>query len=321
MRNAWLLLGIAGLVAGLSLTSCRRIYRYAAGQVNEVVIITHDSTLLARAQGINELFYTPQPESLFTIVVPPDSLVPRYLEHKNVLILTYPGAPHWPVYRQLFGEKTGVNILSHRLAIDDHIIGIAGPKWEATLSLLETALPTVKESLMAWMFQNYLKREYFAGHNPQIREIIRERWHLDIDVPSGWAFFVQQDSIFALAKHYPDRFFMVYMEPAPRTLDPWSLLDLRDRLTQVYYDGDYVLRDTATLRFERTTFLGQPSQVIYGVWQNNRRVLGGPFKLIAFNYGSRFFLVDIGVFAPDLDHKMPFIFRTEAFLRNMKILP
>ncbi len=309
---------LAALVAGFS---CRRIYRYAAGQVNELVVITHDSTFQARIQAINEVFYTPQPESLFVLRIPPDSLISRYLGHKNVLIVAYPGSPDWPVYRQIFGEKTGVHIAAHRLAVDDHIIGVAGPKWEATLSLLEAALPTIKESLMAWMDQNYLKREYFAGHNPQIRDIIRERWHLDIDVPSGWAFFVQQDSIFALAKHYPDRFFFVYMEPAPRTLDPWTLLDLRDRITEVYYEGDYVLRDTATLRFERGEFLGQPAQIVYGVWQNDRRVLGGPFKSIAFNYNNRFFLVDIGVFAPDLDHKIPFIFRTEAFLRRMKVLP
>ncbi len=314
-------MGLVLVLWVIGVSSCRRIYRYAPGQVNELVVITHDSTFLARIQqGINEVFYTPQEESLFVVIVPPDSLILRYLDHKNVLIVAYPGSPDWPVYRQVFGERTGVHLLSGRHAVDDHLMGIAGPKWEATLTLLEEYLPRIKDSLMAWMYQNYLRREYFPGHNPQIRDILRERWHLDIDMPSGWAFFVQEDSLFALAKHYPDRFFLVYQEPAPRTLDPWQLLDLRDALTRVYYDGDFVLRDTTTLRFQEGAFLGQPARVIYGVWQNNRRVLGGPFKLIAFNYRDRFFLVDIGVFAPDLDHKMPFIFRTEAFLRSMRVL-
>ena len=314
-------LWFAVLAMLMSTLGCRRIYRYAPGQVNELVVITHDSTFLARIQQtVNEVFYTPQVESLFVVIVPPDSLIPRYLKHKNVLVVAYPGSPDWEVYRQVFGERTGVHLASGRYAVDDHIIGIAGPKWEATLALLEQHLPRIKDSLMAWMYRNYLQREYFAGHNPQIRDILRERWHIEIDVPSGWAFFVQQDSLFALAKHYPDRFFFVYQEPAPRTLDPWALLDLRDAITRVYYDGDFVLRDTATLRFTHQEFLGQQATVIYGVWQNNRRVLGGPFKLIAFNYRNRFFVVDIGVFAPDLDHKMPFIFRTEAFLRNMKVL-
>ncbi|MEO0145477.1 MAG: DUF4837 family protein, partial [candidate division WOR-3 bacterium] len=124
------------------------------------------------------------------------------------------------------------------------------------------------------------------------------------------------ENFLCMAKHNPDQFFFIYRESAPRALDPKGILDLRDELTAAFYDGDYSLRDLVEV--EETRFRGNPAMAIWGVWQNDQRVAGGPFKLIAFNEGGKFYMIDMAVFAPEKPDKLQYIFRMEAFLRSFE---
>ncbi len=312
----WALL--IGLVA---VFSCKPFKRYGKGDVRELVVfLDQRNQILPRlAPALADTFYTPHPEPRFILIVPPLDSLSRYMGYRNTLVIAAPEMKTWPLYQKVFGEQRGLVFQRGVVYEDDHWIGIGAESWGALENLLQTALPTVRESLFEWALRSYREREYFTGHNSKLRKIIRDRWHLDLDLPVGWAFFAQDSNFFALAKHYPDRFFFVYREPFPRPLKPEEILDLRDQLTRRYYEGDYVER--SRLRISHTTFLGHPALQIYGVWQNDSLYIGGPFLLYAFNRDSKdFVLLDMAVFAPEKDYKLSYLWRTEAFLKTLKFL-
>jgi len=315
------ILRYAVLSAALVVFMCKPFKRYGKGDVREVVVFLdeRDRLLPVLAQVLADTFYTPHPEPRFRLLVPPlDSLTP-YMGYRNTLLIAAPGMKTWPLYQKIFKATPGLTFQRGVIYEDDHWIGIGAEQWGALESLLQSALPVVQESLQSWAEQSYREREYFTGHNKKIRNVIRERWHLDLDIPAGWAFFAQDTNFFALAKHYPDRFFFIYRESFTRPLEPQAILDLRDQLTKVYYQGDYV--DRSHVRVEKTTFLGYPAVRIYGVWQNDSLYIGGPFLLYAFNRDHRaFYLLDMAVFAPEKDYKLSYLWRTEVILKTLKFL-
>jgi hypothetical protein len=71
---------------------------------------------------------------------------------------------------------------------------------------------------------------------------------------------------------------------------------LREKLGKIYLEGDFVLD---TLLYESYgVFNSYPSIKLCGVWQNEEKIMGGPFRSYMFFGKGKLYFVDLHVFAP-----------------------
>ncbi len=305
----------------LLFTSCTKIERFGRGKANEVVIVYDGAIKEAKLlqSVLEDTFYTPRPEPLFvTYPVTYDQFAP-FKGYRNVVIITTYSSPDYPVFKEIFGERSPGIYMSKNVYMEgDAVIGIASSTSTTLWNFVYDKKDFIKELLLERYREILRRKVYFAGHDKKFSEEFGKKYGFTFDFPEGWAYVVQDTNFVCVAKHYPDRFMFFYRENAPRIFDRDEVVELRNRLTRKYYDGDYVYREH--LRFRDTTFMGQPAIKVFGIWQNDKEYIGGPFETIAFNLNDRFYMFDMAVFAPDRNEKLQFILRMELIVESFKLV-
>jgi len=309
------------IIIPLLFLGCGPIERYGRGDIREVVVVFDGAKeeAFSLKEYLEQKFMTPHEEKLFYVYPIEAEQFEGYKGYKNVIILAIHHSKADSILQGIFGGITyGMYKAKDVFLEGDLVIGIVGTSRASLAYLLENEKDKIREILINRVEDFYLKKAYFGGHDPSLRKEVRDKYGYDIDFPSGWGYVVKEPDFLCFAKHYPDRFFFIYRTRGPKSIDPENLLNLRDKLTEVYYEGDRV--DHRWYKARRTKFNGQDACEIYGIWQNDSLVRGGPFKLIAFNLRDKFYMIDMAVFAPQKRKKLEYIMRMELFLKKIRIL-
>ncbi len=168
-----------------------------------------------------------------------------------------------------------------------------------------------------------------------ITEMYRKREQVDIEEELmksyGWSFRVQTDYFIAqevpeegflwMRRMYPERWIFVrWIENADTTLlnSDW-VIDERNRIGRKYYGNDRTV--DAYLESVREAFLGRPAIITTGLWENEEKVAGGPFRNFTFydEFSKTLFMIDVAVYAPNQD-KLPYLRRMEIMAHTFKTL-
>jgi len=117
----------------------------------------------------------------------------------------------------------------------------------------------------------------------------------------------------------PERWIFVHwVENADTTLldEAWAVGE-RNRIGEAYYGGDRVAG--SYLFSSRSTFLGRPALVTTGLWENEKKMVGGPFRNTVFfdRLSGRVYMIDLAVFAPGED-KLPYLKRMNLVARTFR---
>lgn len=138
----------------------------------------------------------------------------------------------------------------------------------------------------------------------------------------GWKLRLQQD--YFLVQEFPREGFMWFRRMYPERwifirwidggdttlLTPEWVIGERNRIGTEYYTGDHI-EDQYFFSY-RSTFLGRDAQITSGIWGNDSKVAGGPFKNYTFYdaLSRRVYMIDVAVHAPGRV-KIPFLRRLE----------
>lgn len=183
------------------------------------------------------------------------------------------------------------------------------------VSGLKAYAPRLHRMVTELVLEQMAAATYLQNRNEGLSNRIRERYGFALDVPKGWLLDEKGagENFIFIHGHFPDRSVFVFWQDTvyPLVLD--SILNLRDRLTKRFYDGDSL--DRSAVLVDTIEFMGMPCLRLRGVWQNQRQVMGGPFVLYAFNHQERFFLLDGMVFNPG-EKKLSSLFQVEAIIRT-----
>ncbi|MEZ4649137.1 MAG: DUF4837 family protein [Candidatus Eisenbacteria bacterium] len=161
-----------------------------------------------------------------------------------------------------------------------------------------------------------------AGEDEDMESYIRQNYGFEIGIPRGY--LTGEDAEGQVIRLYrvidgePARYVMVHWMPAaegPKTLQ--EFVALRNELGEIYYQGDHILEERTQTR--EGVFQDQPAWLIEGVWQNDRFVMGGPFRTFGFVRGGRFFLLDAAVFNPP-GSKLPYLREALAVARTFRVV-
>ncbi len=297
--------------------------RYGMGDVRDVVIVSDSAErdvamYLASFLSI-DTFYTPHPEPLFFVRVVDIATYQDSLRgFRNTIVLATDGSASLNLFKEAFGGSVKYGIRSRREALTEggYMVGIYEPDLAVLKKVIADSAFVIRNNLLARIYDQYRHMEYFAGVRKDIPKELAKKYGFTLELPNGYAYAVQDTDFVCLAKHYPDRFMFFYISDHKRSLDPDSLMALRDSLTRKYYDGDYILRNLCVV--EADTFLGHNAVRVTGPWQNDSTVMGGPFRFYAFNANNKFYMVDVALYAPDKIYKLGYIMRMETVIRTMR---
>lgn len=140
----------------------------------------------------------------------------------------------------------------------------------------------------------------------------------------GWQVRVQHD--YHLWKEFPEKQFVMLRRTSPErwlfvtweenanpdVINKAWVLAKRAQIGRQFYENDRIA--DRYLTDKEGEFAGRRALILQGLWENEEKVAGGPFKAFAFydEDARRAYLVDIAVFAPGKEK--------EVFLRQLEVM-
>lgn len=332
----WQLLG-GGAVTLLALfhVSCSDSVLWAVGPTERMALATSFDPNDGRVRRLEELFEEPvlmvRPEQRFQVEHIPPSLFESNRNLKCLCILTdlrAPGAFEDAVRtlisreerEQMVARDVDVRIIENVWARGQAIMLVHARTRESLAEYLdergERLVARYDELLQAAIAPAVLA----FGRNDDMESYLRQTHGIAIGIPKGYE--VGEDAEESVVRLYrtlegePARFVLIHWLPASEAPEtPEACMQLRDRLGYVYYDGDRVLDERSFS--DQGSFQDQPAMILEGVWQNDKYVIGGPFRSFGFLRGDRFYLVDVSVFNPP-GEKLPYLREVLAIARTFE---
>jgi len=293
------------------------------GPLREVTVISEQwDELEATVRSIlQEPVPTPQPEPEFKVRVGTAGKFDTYSRFRIILLI---GTVRDTLIRQILGPR--IDSLSEG---DFGLLKVPNPWFKDQFALifvaredsklvpgLQAYAGRIRQTLRAIILDQMAKAVYIEGVQKKYTEEFGRKYSFTIDVPYRW--HVDEDGsgdgFVYVYGHVPDRNVFIHWQDTTWLLAPDSLANLRDRLTGRYYQGDSI--DRRFLQAETIAFLAGPCVRLYGVWKNDRDVIGGPFVNYSFNFRGRFYMVDGLVFNPGKP-KLDALTQAEAVVRTI----
>jgi len=143
---------------------------------------------------------------------------------------------------------------------------------------------------------------YRTGEMEGARQRMLQRWGWGVRVPAEWMIddrFAGENFV-RVWRDAPVAQLFVSWEAGHVERSPEEWLKRRDELVRRFYDGDEVVFSWSETKAGKSPF-GPDGVKLEGLWENDRYVIGGPFRSWAFYcpQDDRTYLVDDSVYAPD----------------------
>jgi hypothetical protein len=278
--------------------------------------------------------HTPQPEKVFEVHwVPPD----RFNEvatRKNLVLL---GALNSP------GELTPKikNMLSQevreRVEAGSEFVFTKKDPWakqQLLVVLVSNDLPELREKLEGnkEFLYNLFEEKLIAETTEDMFEMLEQKeLEKELLKKYGWTIRIQHD-YFINSESPIDRFVMLrrslpsserwifvhWIDGADANIinEEWAI-QTRNRLAGKFYENDKVNEEYTYSK--EVDFLGRPALMLEGLWENNEKVIGGPFRSYSFydEPSGRIYMIDIAVFYPAGD-KEPFLRQLDIMAHSFK---
>ena len=233
-----------------------------------------------------------------------------YQFRKNLLLVGVFGSN--PLIQELLTEEAKGEVLSKKALLFE----MRDPWVEGQSLLIATGvdgdtLSSLLKNYGEYLFNFYkeevsrrtVKRIYADGYEEEMALRFKGYYGWTLRLPEGYRIALE-DSLgrfVQMIRNSPDRLITLYWEGWEGGPDQvFSLLkeciDLRDTLAERYFGGDVVLRDR--VQKEEVPFQGRKALRVVGHWENEKKVMGGPFVSYCFIQEGRFYFLDLHLFAP-----------------------
>ena len=159
------------------------------------------------------------------------------------------------------------------------------------------------------------------------KEMSRERFGFPLLIPSRYTLFKKSQTFLSFVTRMPDR--LIFVAELPDTDNPVtmsSMIEARNALTNVYYNGDSVFEELYQWKkespdvpyyggFDVITVGGKPVYKLTGLWENREDANGGPFITYLVEVSGKRYLLDAMLFHPS-GNKWPFLNKLDASLKR-----
>lgn len=155
---------------------------------------------------------------------------------------------------------------------------------------------------------------------------VENRFGFPMYVPARYNIFKAEEKFISFVTRTPDRLIAVAeLEDDGAPLSMKKMIALRNSVTDAHYKGDKVFEEYFSWAaespedhyfqgFEVFDVDGAEVSKLYGLWENDEAMNGGPFVTYVFKKDGKFVLIDALLFYPS-GRKWPFINKLDALLR------
>jgi hypothetical protein len=305
----------------------------SVGPAQEIVVLADADEWTHVEATVRDIFekvlHTPQAEKIFSIVYGrvEDIEAARYLRRTNLMVLSTIDA------QNATGEFLR-SILSPDV-IESIRAGESGVSWKTDIWAEEQLLFVASADNIDNLVENLrgesdrlyaaveqarnkriTKLVYKYGERKDVTRQLADEFGWQVRVPFGYRILeANPDSGFVvLVKEQPSRWCFVYWEdgvPPDALTEDW-VIDKRDEITRRFFDKDRIA--PGEVEVFQSDFSGKLAVVLQGLWENQEKWTGGPFKSYAFVdlELDRFFFVDVGVYSPNK--------QKETYLRQLDLM-
>jgi len=320
--------------------SCNMMKRDSLGSQDKIIIIADSTQWIDIQDDVNgvmeKIVYTPQPESVFELLHKKPEDLKNLLRFPNLLFVG--SLDQENAMSDLLKKMLSEDALARVQADSAFLFNKIDPWARHQLLALVVAkdAETLKKNLHEYgdrifnLFDENISANVFHSLFVQFeQEDITKKFMKEY----GWSIRVQHDYFVAvdsseisyvwLRRFNPQRWISVYWEPVddPSILSKEWMLEKRQDIIEQVYDGDYVYEDDTIKVTEKVVDFNDRYAIrLDGVWQNEKYVMGGPFRSYAFYEESdgRLYLIDLAVYAPG-ERKSQYLRQLDGIASTFKV--
>ena len=325
---------LAAALLILSLTSCQE-RRQSIGSEKEILVFADSLEYLYLHDELSMAFEketaTPWPEKTFELRWQPPQHLMNFT-HKPRLLIT------GTLDKKNKASRTINSILNSRqkrkVKLGENFRFKTDDLWmknQRLLILTTNHLDTLRQRISE--NQDML---FDLFHKPLLTRKKQQMFSLyeQIDIENellkkyDWSIRVQHD--YKIYKQFPEERFLMLRRVAPerwifitwktvhrsdQDLTLSKVIEWRNQIGQRFYNNDQIAQHELTS--QKSVFVNRNALEVSGLWENNEKSAGGPFKSWMFydDAMNALFLIDIAVFAPGID-KITYLQQLEIIART-----
>lgn len=344
-KNLVLLIIMACMSSLIVHTGCEQKGR-SLGSVRNIVVLADSSLWLETGNQVEATLghdqFTPQPERIFVLNRTDPAEIGKFKRYPQILLVGT--LDQQGVTRDLLDQLLPPGSKARSMVEnDERFVFPVNDPWsreQLLVVLVSRDLETLTKNLASEpdqlfkIFDNHadervLKQVYYTREQKDIESRFFQNYGWSIRVPNEY--IVAADSgktgFVWLRRVGPKsllRDIFIYREAVtdPSVLSKEWIMAKRDSLTKRYYQGDYVYSDSLiTVKEQIVNFNNRYAIRLDGVWQNEKHMIGGPFRSFAFyNEGDNYmYILDGSVWAPE-QRKWPFLRQLDIIIHTFKVI-
>ncbi|MCH7678163.1 DUF4837 family protein, partial [candidate division KSB1 bacterium] len=310
----------------------------ASGEDNPLFVVSDPDNWQALESSIKDVFErvikTPQPEKLFEVHWIPPEKFSQFATKRNLAIvgiLNAEGEINKKVSNMLSAE------VKAKVADGSAFVFPKENPWaknQLLVVLASTSFAEMREKLQDnkdYLYQLFEKKVLAETGAKMFSQLEQTEISEELLENYGWMVRIQHDYIINIER-LQDRFVMIRRSLPGRERwlfvhwiedgDPdiisekWAL-NTRDKLTRKFYENDLIDREHTVS--EEVDFLNRSALKLEGLWGNDEKVAGGPFRNYTFydDQSGRIYMIDVAVWFPR-GNKEPFLRQLDIIANTFK---
>ena len=295
---------------------CDKRKLIAGGERDVIVVLAEDDdwnkTKEVLKNALEREVYTPNPEKIYELLHGKPELITSYIYAKNLILIGK--VDGLSKASELISDLLTNSALSkvrnkqafifekeEPWAVAQYLMVIATPGEPELTEIIEKNKDTIFQFFERASYKRAKWLIYSAGREKENEKRLLEKMNISLELPLGF-FMRKEDTIttfVTFTRKFPYRLISVgYADEIADSLFFDDACELRDSIGTRYFEGDSI--DKSRTKGMHTTFLGREAYKLEGIWLNNEKIMGGPFRTYFFNdiLQSRAYIIDIHVFAP-----------------------
>jgi hypothetical protein len=309
----------------------------SSGSGKEIIVIADSLDYAFLQDELSRTFEreipTPWPEKIFELKPAPASKMENYFNHPQLLLIGIlnSASPAASRIKSMLAPD-----VAERISAGQNYVLQKDDPWaegQRLVVLCAAQRDTLKQRIISHRDELFALFDQFATERMQkemYSQFERKELAKTLLEKYGWTLRIQhdyhlykefpQENFVMLRRSWPERWLFVSWEKSnnPEQITRDEIVAWRNRIGRRFYEGDKIVDNELT--FHQVDFAGYRALEAQGLWENEKKVAGGPFKAWAFydDATQQAFLIDIALFAPGKE-KVKFLRQLEIMARTFSI--
>lgn len=321
------------VITAFSVLGCGDGKPESVGPAQELVVLADPEEWVILEPHVRDIFEkvlrTPQVEKIYSVKHGrvEDIKASKHLRRKNLMVLSTIDAENSMgeflrtllspnVVASVRAGESGISWKENVWAEDQLLVVASADNVENLINHLRSETDRLYAKIEQARNKRISKLVYKYGEREDITRELADTFGWQVRVPFGYRILdAKPDSGFVLlVKEQPIRWFFVYWEDGvavEKLTEEW-VISKRNEITKRFFEKDRIAPGEVEV-FE-SDFSGKLALVLQGLWENQEKWTGGPFKSYAFMdlERDRFFFIDLGVYSPNK--------QKETYLRQLDLM-